>query len=74
MRTPRYSVKRTDGSVPLVPGLMRSLACLSRKIVGHCGSIKQLDITIALVESMHSILASGQPFLQAYSNMSKGEV
>ena len=39
VRTPRYSVKRTGFSVPLVPGLykihsiMRTLAGLSHKIV-----------------------------------------
>jgi len=74
MRTPRYSVKWTDSSVPLVPGLykihwiMRTLACLTHKVVRHCWSIQQLDITIALV---CTVLVSGQPFLQAYS---KGEL
>jgi len=39
MRTPRYSVKQTDSSVPLVPALykiywiMRMFACLSCKVV-----------------------------------------
>ena len=74
MRTTRYFVKCTDSSVPLVPGLykihwiMRSLACLSFKVVHRCWSIQQLDITIALV---CKLLASGQPFSQAYS---KGEL
>ena len=74
MRTPCYSVKRTDSSVPLVPALckihciMRTLACLSPKFVHHRWSIQQLDITISLV---CTVITTGQPFSQAYG---KGEL
>ena len=57
MRTPCYSVKRTDSSVPLVPALykihwiMQMLACLSHKVVHHW-STQQLDITNST--GMHS--------------------
>ena len=74
MRTPRYSVKRTSSSVPLVPGLyiilwiMWTLTCLSTKCVRHHRLIQQLDIIIALVRIVQ---ASGQPFSQTYS---KGEL
>ena len=46
---------------------MQTLTCLSRKFVHHSWPIQQLDIIIALVRI---VLASGQPFSQAYS---KGE-
>ena len=55
MRSPRYSVKRTESLVPLVPGLykfrwiMRSLAFLSRKVIHHCWSTQQYNST-----DMHS--------------------
>ena len=68
MRTPRYSVKRTSSSVPIIHWIMWTLSCLWRKFVCYCWSIQQLDIIIALV---HIVLASGQPFSQAYS---KGEL
>ena len=62
MRTPRYFVKRTSSSVPLVPvihWIMRTLTCLSRKFVRHGWSIQQLHgIIIALV---CIVLVSGQP-------------
>ena len=63
MWTPCYSVKRTDSLVPLVPGLhkihwiMQSLACPSRKVVCHCWSIQQLDITIALVCTVQPLVS-----------------
>ena len=57
MPTPRYSVKRTNSSVLLVPELYkihwimgRSLACLSHNVVHHCWSIQQYNST-----GMHSI-------------------
>ena len=74
MRTPRYSVKRTDFAVPVVPGLykihsiMRTLGGLSHKIVRHRWLIHQLDIILTLVRI---VLASGYPFLPSYS---KGEL
>ena len=73
MRTPRYSVKRTDFAVPLIPGLykihsiMQTLAGLLHKIVQHCWFIHQLDTVLTLVRI---VLASGYPFLLSYS---KGE-
>ena len=74
MRTPHYSVKRTDFAVLLVPGLfkihsiMQTLAGLLHKNVQHLGLIHQLDIVLTL---LHIVLASGYPFLLSYS---KGEV
>ena len=59
MRIPRYSVKRTTSSVPLVPGLyiiywiMRTLTCLSRKFVRTADRFKtgQLYNTISSYSS-----------------------
>ena len=65
MWTPRYSVKRTDFVVPLVPGLykihsiMRTLAGLLHKTVQHRWLIHQLDILLTLV---CIVLTSGYPF------------
>ena len=74
MWTPRYSIKRTDFAIPLVPGLykihsiMRTLAGFSHKIVWHHWLIHQLYIILTLVRI---VLASGYPFLLSYS---KGEL
>ena len=74
MWTPRYSIKRTDFVIPLVPGLykihsiMRMLAGFSHKIVWHRWLIHQLYIILTLV---CIVLASGYPFLLSYS---KGEL
>ena len=74
MRTPHYSVKRTDFAVPLVPGLykihsiVQTLAGLSHKIVQYRWLNHQLDIILTIV---HIVLASGYPFLPSYS---KGEL
>ena len=70
MWTPRYSVKRTDFAVSLVPGLykihsiMRMLAGISHKIVRHHWLIHQLYIILTLV---HIVLASVYPLLSSYS-------
>ena len=68
MRTPRYSVKRTDFAVPLAPRLyklhciMQTLAGLSHKIVRH-----HTNWTIILA-LLRIVLASGYSFLLSYSN------
>ena len=70
MWTPRYSVKRTDFAVSVVPGLykihsiMRTLGGLLHKIVWHRWLIHQLNIKLTLVRT---VLASGYPFLPSYS-------
>ena len=74
MQTPRYSIKRTDFVVQLVPGpyknysILWTLAGLSHKIVQYRWLIHQLDIALKLVRI---VLASGYPFLLSYS---KGEL
>ena len=70
MRTPRYSVKRIEFAVPLIPilykihSIMRTLAGLLHKIVQHHWLIHQLGIILTLVRI---VLASGYPFLPSYS-------